>query len=435
VRVLVTGASGFIGGALVDALLHGGHEVVCAARRPPSVPASPAHCTPLPVDLAQVPPAQWWQQHVAKVDAVVNAVGILREQGRQTFRALHTEAPVELFRACAAAGTPVVIQVSALGADHGAQSRYHLSKKAADDELRRLPLRAAVVVQPSLVYGPQGASAALFNMLASLPALALPRRGAMPVQPVHRDDVIAGILALLDHPPAGSRTIAFVGPQAIALRDYLAQLRTALGMGGRLRVMPLPEFIFRWGARVAGMLPGSFLDAETAGMLLRGNTAAPEPFSKVLGRPPHAVARFIQPQEAPALRTQAVLAAWLPLVRWSLALLWLWTGAVSLGLYPIDDSLALLARVGLHGAAARAALYAAALLDLGLGVLTLAAPANRRRVVWAAQLVLIAGYTTLISIFLPEYWLHPYGPISKNLPLLAAVGLLWATEPPAGRTG
>jgi hypothetical protein len=77
------------------------------------------------------------------------------------------------------------------------------------------------------------------------------------------------------------------------------------------------------------------------------------------------------------------------------------------------------------------ALHAAALLDLVLGVLTLAAPARWRRPVWLAQLVLIAGYTALITLFLPEYWLHPYGPISKNIPLVALIALLWALERPA----
>jgi len=109
------------------------------------------------------------------------------------------------------------------------------------------------------------------------------------------------------------------------------------------------------------------------------------------------------------------------------------TGIVSLGVYPVEDSLALLARVGLHGVLATLALFGAALLDLVLGVLTVAAPARWRRWVWLAQLALIGGYTVLITFFLPEYWLHPYGPISKTLPILAVLGLLWALEPPARR--
>jgi hypothetical protein len=101
---------------------------------------------------------------------------------------------------------------------------------------------------------------------------------------------------------------------------------------------------------------------------------------------------------------------------------------VSLGVYPIDDSLDLLARVGLHGTMAHWALYGAAMLDLALGVLTLGLPARMRSVLWAAQLALIAGYTLLITFFLPEYWLHPYGPITKNLPIMAAIGWLWSLD-------
>jgi hypothetical protein len=98
----------------------------------------------------------------------------------------------------------------------------------------------------------------------------------------------------------------------------------------------------------------------------------------------------------------------------------------------VQDSQAPLARVGLHGALATVALYGAAGLDLALGLLTLGAPAGWRPRVWLAQLLLVAGYTLLITVFLPDYWLHPYGPISKNLPIAAAIGLLWALEPRRG---
>jgi uncharacterized protein YbjT (DUF2867 family) len=435
VRVLVTGASGFIGRAVAEALLRQGHEVVCAARHPrPPAEDSRGQCEALTVDLGQVPPAHWWVPRLDRIDAVVNAVGILREQGTQTFRALHTEAPIALFEACLMAGVPVIVQVSALGADAAARSRYHLSKKAADDWLRERPLHAGVV-QPSLVYGPGGASTRMFNQLAALPMLALPHGGDMLVQPVHRDDVVAGILALLQAPPARPRTIAFVGPQPLGLRHYLTQLRKMLGISGPLRVLHLPEFLFRWGAAIAGRVPGSSLDSETAAMLLRGNAAPSEPFAQLLGRKPRPVSAFLAPHEATAWRNEAILGVWLPVLRISIALLWLWTGVVSLGLYPVEGSLALLARVGLHGAIAQLALSAAAGLDLLLGLLTLASPARWRGAVWATQLVLVAAYTLLISVFLPEYWLHPYGPVSKNLPLMAAIALVWALESQPPRSG
>jgi len=111
----------------------------------------------------------------------------------------------------------------------------------------------------------------------------------------------------------------------------------------------------------------------------------------------------------------------LKLMRYTLATVWLVTGVLSLGIYPRQDSLELLAHAGLHGNAALAALYGSALLDIVLGLLTLAYPV---RTLWRAQASLIVAYTAIISIFLPWYWLHPFGPILKNLPILLLLWLL-----------
>ena len=114
------------------------------------------------------------------------------------------------------------------------------------------------------------------------------------------------------------------------------------------------------------------------------------------------------------------------LLRLSIAIVWIVTAALSAGIYPVEESLALLARVGLTGAAAPAALYAAATLDLAIGVATLIV---RRRWIWTFQLAVILGYTVVITAFLPEQWLHPFGPVLKNLPLLAAILILRDGEP------
>jgi uncharacterized protein YbjT (DUF2867 family) len=426
-RVLLTGASGFIGRAVAHALRQRGHGVVRALRRPVASDADVVRA-----DFASVPRRDWWAPRLAGIDAVVNAVGILREQEGQRFQALHTDAPTELFHAAASTGVSTVVQVSALGADASARSAYHLSKKAADDVLRGLPVHGAIV-QPSLVYGPGGTSAALFNKLAMAPVLPFPAGGRMLVQPVHLDDLVQGIVRLVEAPPEQVETLVFAGARSLRLRDYLHELRQALGEPRRQWIVPVPIPLFRTGAAVAGHLPGSMLDADTADMLLAGNATQQNALPQLLGREPRPPREFIAAPEREAVRRAAALDFWLPVARVALALMWIWTGVVSFGLYPVQDSYALLARVGLHGALATIALYGAALLDLVLGVLTLAAPARRRRLVWLAQAALIGGYTLLVTLFLPEYWLHPYGPISKNLPILALIGLLWALEPPPGK--
>lgn len=116
------------------------------------------------------------------------------------------------------------------------------------------------------------------------------------------------------------------------------------------------------------------------------------------------------------------------LVRVTLAFIWMVTGTLSLGIYPQQDSLGLISRLGLHGAPALATLYTAAALDIALGLLTLLIP---KKILWAFQALLICLYTLIISFWLPEYWLHPFGPILKNLAILV---LLWLLYRDAGAT-
>ena len=163
-RVFIVGASGFLGRCLLAALEEAGHDVLCGVRDT----ARPPRERSVPVDFTRDHRIEDWLPRLEGIHAVVNCVGILREHGGQTFSALHEEAPRALFAACAQAGVDKVIQISALGADEGARSRYHLSKRRADEFLVSLPV-AWTIVRPSLVFGLGGESARLFTALATLP--------------------------------------------------------------------------------------------------------------------------------------------------------------------------------------------------------------------------------------------------------------------------
>jgi uncharacterized protein YbjT (DUF2867 family) len=425
--ILIAGASGFIGRHLAQALAARGHQVICAQRSPPADVTLPAGALPLrhqPADFTRDHDAAVWLPRLAGVDVVVNAVGILREHGSQGFEALHVRAPVALFQACAAAGVDRVVQISALGADEHAASGYHRSKKQADDALLALPL-AGIVVQPSLVFGPDGASARLFTLLASLPVVPLPAGGRPLVQPIHIDDLLQALLELVQasEPPKGR--LALVGPQAISLAAFLAGLRDSMGLP-RAWLLDVPLALARLAARLGDRWPGSLLDSEVLGMLMRGNTADARDTARLLGRPPRPVSAFLPPAQAAQVRRSACLDWLLPILRLSVALVWIVTGVVSLGLYPVQDSYALLARVGAPAWAAPWLLFGAAGLDLALGLGMLAL--KRRRLLYWTQIGVMLFYTALISWRLPEFWLHPYGPILKNLPLLAAIWLLLCLE-------
>jgi uncharacterized protein YbjT (DUF2867 family) len=419
-RILIVGASGLIGSALVQQLAHR-HRLVLGVREP-GMASQPFDAERVQIDYT-APDRERWSAAMIGIDAVVNAAGIFREKGNQSFDAIHVKGPQTLFDAAVDAGVARIVQISALGARADAPAAFLATKAQADAHLLRLPVQATVV-QPSLVFAPDGASTRWFALLAALPLTPLPGGGTQRIQPVHLDDLCAAIERLLDV-PAPPQRLAAVGPEPLPLRAYLGVFKRALGVGGPFLSVPLP--LAQAGSRLLARFTRAPVGEDALRMLGEGNTADAAPFERVLGRPPRAPSRFIDASARQGMRTQAVLGWTVPLLRWTTAVLWIATGLLSAFVFPVRESLELLARTGLLGAAATVALYGAAAFDLALGLaLFLRAPV--RRWAYCLQIALMLGYTVLITAFLPEYWAHPYGPVLKNLPLLAATALLLALD-------
>ncbi len=109
------------------------------------------------------------------------------------------------------------------------------------------------------------------------------------------------------------------------------------------------------------------------------------------------------------------------LARYSLALLWVFTGLTST-FFDYQTGYELLINFGFDGPTTRALIYSAAILDIGLGFWILS---NRKmKLCYVIQIVVIASYTILLTIIEPSYWLHPFGPVSKNLPIIMLILIL-----------
>lgn len=424
-RVLVTGATGFIGGHVIAALQRAGHEVTAVARSPASLARRYRELNVVTGDFSRDHAASDWLPRVRGIDAVINCVGIIRESRGQRFDALHRDAPIALFRACEQAGIKKVVQISALGADETAISHYHVSKKAADDALAAMAL-TWVILQPSIVYGPGAKSSELFRALAALPVIPLVSNGQQRVQPVHVDDLVAMVMCALESDALDRKKITVAGPAPISMKVLLEGWRNWLGLG-RARFLSVPYSMALVGAQLLSVLGATAVNPAAIRMLARGNTGDVTPMRSALGREPLSFAE--------ALRNTAVQQAdlWhahlyflLPLLRISLALLWIATGLISAFAYPAAQSYALLAPLGIEGWMAPLALYGAAAIDVALGMALLL----RWQVVWvgAAQIIMIVAYSILIAIGLPEVWLHPFGPVTKNIPLIVATLIVMATE-------
>lgn len=414
-RILISGATGFIGSALATALARRGHSVVaCTHQRRLGGSA-------INVDYMRDVEETDWLPRLRGIDAVINAVGILRETRTAKFEALHHRAPAALFRACQTAGVGRVIQISALGADAAATSAYHLSKKAADDALRSLDLNWTIL-QPSVVFGHGGASTAMFLQLASLPVMPLIGQGDQLLQPAHIDDLTALVTRLLEEPLAFRKTVPVVGLKPVTLRQMLTCYRSGMRLGKTL-ALPTPMPLIRLAAKFGDVTKSGALSTETLAMLLRGNTGDAKAMTDLLGRAPRSLDDFIPATESNLLRTHAVVEWLKPLLLGCLALMWLAAGVVS-WLFAQNEGLALLTLLGLPPAGAQAAFAAACLLDVALGIATL----KPSRTVWVIQLAVMAFYTAALTCVAPQLWIDPFGALVKNIPLATLILGLMSLE-------
>jgi uncharacterized protein YbjT (DUF2867 family)/uncharacterized membrane protein YphA (DoxX/SURF4 family) len=424
-RILLTGATGFIGRHLLLKLYEQGHRITVCTRSPERLTALYPGIETLQADFGQAVAVEDWLPHLEGIDAVVNAVGIIRESPAHSFGRVHTDAPLALFKASELAGVKRVVQISAVGADSSGATGYYASKGRADEGLSRLDLDW-FVVKPSLVYGPGAKSMGLLRGLAALPCIPLIGDGRQWLQPVHIDDLSELVLRCLQNSLPTRLSINAVGPAPISLADLLQKQRLWLGKP-EAKFFSAPEALVKALPFIGAWLNEPALNKEAIAMLNQGNTADVEPFAKLLGRLPKSMDQALRESVAgQSDRWHARLYFMGPMLRLAIAFVWLWTGWVSAFVYPVADSYRLLGQVGMPESLQPLALYGASALDFVLGIATLIG--WRLRLIVYCQVALMLIYMIVITVALPEYWAHPFGPLTKNLPLLAASFVLLVLE-------
>ncbi|HET6602991.1 MAG TPA: SDR family oxidoreductase [Xanthomonadaceae bacterium] len=420
-RVLVTGASGFIGAHIVAALRAAGHEVVRALRSPPLGAVDAVAC-----DFGRDTDPAVWVPRLAGVGAVVNCAGILRERGADRFEAVHVATPRALAQACAQVGIAGWVQISALG--DPVDGEFLASKHRGDAAvLEALP--DAVVLRPSLVYAAEGSygGTTLLRAVAAAPVLALPRGGSQRIAPIAAADVGAAVVAALQRAPAAGQRIELVGPRALSLRDYLLAIRRWLGLPPP-RTLAVPAPLARLAARIGEWVGRGPLGLTLWRMLERGNLGGEDAATRMrelLGLSPRDIDAVLAARPAAAADRWHARLYWLaPLLRVALALLWLASGVVG-WLWSQADIQALLAPTGLGPDAALVLARAGASIDLVLGAALLAG--RWVRPVLALMALQLLAYTAFVGIVLPAAWLDPWGGLLKNLVVLVALAVAAAT--------
>lgn len=151
-RVLLTGASGFVGSALLPELLSRGHEVAALVRpalRPDSHAGLPKHPN-LSVHPGDLSDPSALTTAAQGCEAAIHLVGIIRETGPSTFQSVHVEGTRNVLTACQSAGVRRYIHMSALGTRANAVAPYHQTKYAAEQLVRQSPLDWTIL-RPGLI--------------------------------------------------------------------------------------------------------------------------------------------------------------------------------------------------------------------------------------------------------------------------------------------
>lgn len=267
-RCLITGANGFLGRRLVQSMAKHGIPAVAAVRQPPTdsnLPSAP--------DLG---PESDWQPLLAGCDTVIHAaarVHVMNEQSADPlheFRFANTEGTLRLARQAAAAEVRRFLFISTIKVNGettavgrpfrnndppSPQDPYSQSKHEAEIGLRQLAAKTGmevVIVRPPLIYGPgvKANFATLMHCLAQgiplpLGALHDNRRSLIAL-----DNLVDLLRVCLDHPAAANRTLLVSDGDDLSTTALLKRL--ALALGRQARLLPVPEWLLRSGARLIG---------------------------------------------------------------------------------------------------------------------------------------------------------------------------------------
>ncbi|WP_127145110.1 complex I NDUFA9 subunit family protein [Pelagibacterium montanilacus] len=257
----IFGGSGFVGTQVVQELARRGYRIRVAVRRPDLAGhvrmfGFPGQIQPIQANLRY---PESVAAAVAGADLVVNLVGILFEKGRQKFDTIQTQGAATVATAARQAGASHLVHMSAIGADTGSPSAYARSKARGEAEvLKAFP--EAVIIRPSIIFGPDDGFFNLFGSLARYSPVMPLVGGKTRFQPVYVADVAQAFAIAAEGRVAGGTIYELGGPDIETMRQLIDRV---LEESYRKRlVLPLPDALARLSATMMSVLPKPMLTPD-----------------------------------------------------------------------------------------------------------------------------------------------------------------------------
>jgi nucleoside-diphosphate-sugar epimerase len=247
-KVVVTGASGFVGSHIVDALTEAGHFAVGLSRSKPSQVRKNRQAVYFDkVDVGDR--STWPKEAFENAEVVVHCVGIIREKGKnQTFQRIHVEGTRNVLDAARASCTVRhFIYISAIGSTQDAKAEYSRTKSSAEDLIRQSGA-LFTILRPSIILGPDGEFVEEIGNLIlhgglplplPFPFIPVPGNGKNKFQAIYISNLAQCVINAIATPKAINQMIEVGGTTEVTFDELLAGFARKLNVRKPLAHIPL----------------------------------------------------------------------------------------------------------------------------------------------------------------------------------------------------
>lgn len=388
-RILILGATGFIGNAIFHSLVSD-HDVITGSRT-----QIEGYEKWKFIDFSK---KNNWIEILIDLDIVINAIGIIEGD----FEQVQTREPLRLFAECIKKNIRI-INISAVGAEkNNPPIAFLKTKKIADDFL--LSSQLSKIIYPGIVLGKASLSTKFFAEIATFPVIPIVQTKAPPT--VHISQLAKLIKDVVEHFENYPQQV-FAISRGESFKKILISIR-----GKKAVFINIPLFFLKL---LFGIFPNAKFGIFNKNMMTMLSSISADDYKPMFEE----ASVKIRPGELTKSNYIPQIFALL-----SISFIWLWSGISSLVSW--NESYGLMTEIGANHPYSLWLIYLGSFADIILGIIIFWK--SKREQILLVQVLFILIYTTILSVLAPQYWLHPFGVLSKNIPLIALIFYLYQSK-------